>query len=431
MTGLLPLSRLSSSWHRLVEITRVLPITVAFCALCLASCSTAPAEPSSTLPVETITPAQLGPTSTYTTLTATRVPVTPTATLRPIAPISESDWIRGPADAPIQILLYSDFQCPYCIAFAEVLAEAELLHPNEIQVIYRHFPLVSVHDKATLAAQISEAAGAQGAFWPMHDLLYGKTGEWVQLSPSDFLTWALEQAELLGLNTVQMENELAAGAYAQKINEAYQFARESGILGTPFIFFNGYWFRLDPSLSNLEAAIRLELVAQQQMSSPATYPLDPEAVYIAKLITNLGIIEIQLLPGESPKAVENFLGLAAAGWFDGNPFFEVIPGRLVETGDPSGTGFGGPGYTFADEISPRLTFDVPGLVAMSSIAPDTNGSQFFISLAPLPDLTGTRTIFGRVITGLEFLQGLAAREPITDLLEPPQLSIERVEVEPR
>ena len=181
----------------------------------------------------------------------------------------------------------------------------------------------------------------------------------------------------------------------------------------------------------MEAAIRLELVAQRQMSSPATYPLEPDAVYIVKLITNLGIIEIQLLPEDSPIAVENFLGLAAAGWFDGNSFFEVFPGRLVETGDPSGTGFGGPGYTLADEISPRLAFDMPGMVAMSSIAPDTNGSQFFISLAPLPELTGTRTIFGRVLSGLEILNGLAAREPITDLLEPPQLNIERVEIELR
>ncbi len=394
----------------------------------LSACASPTSEPATPVPLDTIGPAKLGPTSTPTSLPPSRIPATPLPTLRPIDPISNADWRKGPDDAPIQILVYSDFQCPYCAAFAGVLGRLEALHPGQIQVIFRQFPLANIHDKAFVAAQVAEAAGAQDAFWAMHDRLFSMYASWVTLPPEAFLAWALEQAQQLGLDQERMENELAAGVYTQVVVDAYTHALESGIPGTPFIFLDGFWFRLDPSLHNLEAAIRLDLLSQNQLASPPEYPLDIDAVYQVTLVTNLGPIRIQLFPREAPHAVENFLGLADLGWYDGNAFYEVIPGRLAASGDPSGTGFGSPGYTFKDEISSMLSFSSPGMVSMSSMAPDTNGSRFFISLSPLPELDGSRTIFGRVISGLELLQELPARDPSTDLLQEPALTIERVEV---
>jgi cyclophilin family peptidyl-prolyl cis-trans isomerase/protein-disulfide isomerase len=399
-----------------------------FCVIILAACLPPSNPPAVVVPQDTFEPVKLGPTSTPTSLPASRIPITPSPTLRPIEPISSADWRNGPEDAPIQILVYSDFQCPYCASFAGVLGELERLHTGQILIIFRHFPLANIHDKAFMAAQVAEAAGAQNAFWAMHDRLFDTYATWVTLPPEEFLPWALEQARQLGLDQLQMEDELAAGVYTQRIRDAYNHALESGIPGTPFIFLNGYWFRLDPSLDNLEAAIRLELVSQNQLSSPPVYELDLDAVYLATLVTNLGEIQIQLFPREAPQTVGNFLGLAELGWYDGNAFYEVIPGRLAATGDPSGTGFGSPGYSFKDEISSTLSFAAAGMVAMSSMAPDTNGSRFFVSLSPLPELNGSRTIFGRVISGMEHLQELPARDPSADLLQEPAIIIERVEV---
>jgi len=157
--------------------------------------------------------------------------------------------------------------------------------------------------------------------------------------------------------------------------------------------------------------------------------LDPTKAYTAILETEGGDVVIQLLPDSAPQAVNSFIMLAQQGWFDGMEIHRVEPGVLVETGDPTGTGFGDPGYHLPDEIDPRLTFDRPGMVALASAGPGTGGSRFFINLQPLEDLTGSRTIFGRVLDGLDLLESLQARDPANDLLSPGAAVIHRVRVE--
>jgi cyclophilin family peptidyl-prolyl cis-trans isomerase len=157
--------------------------------------------------------------------------------------------------------------------------------------------------------------------------------------------------------------------------------------------------------------------------------IDPEGTYRATLHLDQGEIVIDLFPASAPMAVNSFVFLARQGWFDGCIFHRVLPGTLAETGDPSGTGLGGPGYFFATELDPALTFGEAGVVALTSAGLGTNGSQFFITLAPLPQFNGTRSIFGRVASGLEILQGLARRDPLFDLLSPPGAIILRVTIE--
>ncbi|MBI5244000.1 MAG: peptidylprolyl isomerase [Elusimicrobia bacterium] len=143
----------------------------------------------------------------------------------------------------------------------------------------------------------------------------------------------------------------------------------------------------------------------------------------AVLETAQGIIEVRLLAQEAPKTVENFTGLASGKkeWtdpasgqkttrplYDGSRFFRAIPGFIIQGGDPKNDGTGGPGYAFEDEILPGRAFNRPGLVAMVNSGPNTNGSQFFITLAPLPWLTGKHTIFGEVVKGLEAALAIAA-----------------------
>ena len=130
----------------------------------------------------------------------------------------------------------------------------------------------------------------------------------------------------------------------------------------------------------------------------------------AVIETSQGRIVIELYKDEVPNTVANFEKLATKGFYNGIIFHRVIPGFMVETGDPTGTGTGGPGYAFADEFSPAFRHDSAGTVSMANSGPNTNGSQFFITLAPTPWLDGKHTIFGRVLEGQAVVEQIAAVE---------------------
>lgn len=123
--------------------------------------------------------------------------------------------------------------------------------------------------------------------------------------------------------------------------------------------------------------------------------------------TTLGKIEAELYAAEAPKTVENFLTLSKKGFYDGIIFHRVIPDFMVQTGDPTGTGRGGPGYEFADEFSPKLKHNVPGILSMANSGPNTNGSQFFITVVPTPWLDGKHSVFGSVTRGMDVVQAIA------------------------
>ena len=120
---------------------------------------------------------------------------------------------------------------------------------------------------------------------------------------------------------------------------------------------------------------------------------------------------VQLFPEVAPMAVNSFVFLAEHDWFDNVTFHRVIPGFMAQGGDPSGTGYGGPGYTFEIEPSSTLLFDRAGLLAMANSGPTSNGSQFFITYGPAEHLNGGYTIFGEVISGMDVVESLAARDP--------------------
>ena len=131
---------------------------------------------------------------------------------------------------------------------------------------------------------------------------------------------------------------------------------------------------------------------------------DPQAI----IETTMGRIVVTLYRSHAPKTVENFITLANKGFYNGIIFHRVIPGFMVQTGDPTGTGRGGPGYSFADEFAPGLHHDGPGVLSMANAGPNTNGSQFFITLAATPWLDGKHAIFGRVTEGQDVVDRIAA-----------------------
>ena len=142
----------------------------------------------------------------------------------------------------------------------------------------------------------------------------------------------------------------------------------------------------------------------------------------AVIYTSMGNIVCRLFEKEAPKAVANFRGLATGrkAWTDpttgrvkhsplysGTTFHRVIPGFMIQGGDPTGTGNGSPGYKFEDEISPNLKFDRPGILAMANSGPNTNGCQFFITVAPAEHLNGNYSVFGEVVTGQEIADAIS------------------------
>jgi cyclophilin family peptidyl-prolyl cis-trans isomerase len=148
-------------------------------------------------------------------------------------------------------------------------------------------------------------------------------------------------------------------------------------------------------------------------SNPPPMVIDPAKIYIADFKTAKGEFRVQLLPDKAPKTVNSFVFLAQQGFFNNTTFHRVIKDFMAQGGDPTATGSGGPGYTFDDEIDKDLKFDKPGVMAMANSGPNTNGSQFFITFTPQPDLNGRYAIFGQVVSGMDVLLVLKLRDPST------------------
>jgi cyclophilin family peptidyl-prolyl cis-trans isomerase len=165
-----------------------------------------------------------------------------------------------------------------------------------------------------------------------------------------------------------------------------------------------------------------------QWDSPPELTLDLEKVYIATLITEKGDVTIELFSQGAPITVNNFVFLAEQGFYDDTTFHRVLPGFMAQGGDPTGTGSGGPGYQFEDEIIHGVTFNQEGLLAMANGGPGTNGSQFFITYGATPHLNGLHTIFGKVIEGMDVIIALTPRDP-AEAPDSPGDRLIRVEIE--
>ncbi len=153
-------------------------------------------------------------------------------------------------------------------------------------------------------------------------------------------------------------------------------------------------------------------MAPKQWSTAPDMQIDPKKKYTATIKTDKGDIVIALFADKAPKTVNNFVFLAREGFYDGVIFHRVIHDFMVQGGDPTGTGRGGPGYRFGDEFHPSLKHNKPGILSMANAGPGTNGSQFFITHIPTPHLDGKHAIFGEVIGGMDVLMSIPERDPM-------------------
>ncbi len=143
--------------------------------------------------------------------------------------------------------------------------------------------------------------------------------------------------------------------------------------------------------------------------------IDPEKKYTATIATNRGDIEIELYPEHAPKTVNNFVFLARQGFYDGLTFHRVISNFMIQGGDPTGTGRGGPGYRFEDETRGNPLTHETGVISMANAGPNTNGSQFFITHSPQPHLNGRHTVFGKVTRGQDVVDSIRQGDTMTSI----------------
>ncbi len=321
-----------------------------------------------------------------------------------------------------------------------MLAQLEEQYPGQVRLAYRHFPLPQ-HDRARLAAQAAEAAGLQAKFWEMHDLLFTEQATWSDptLSASQtpdpnaavgqFEAWLMDQAPALGLDPAKFATDLKSEAVVAKVEAAYSEGVRIGIPSTPTLLINGRVYTGPRDLESLGAIVKLTELEKRQFTVCPPMQIDPQKQYLATLKTDKGDIVLQLYADKAPMAVNSFVFLARHNWFDGVTFHRVLPGFVAQAGDPSGTGYGSPGYAFDNEIVTDLKFDKPGVLGMANAGPNSNGSQFFITYAAEPTLDGAFTVFGQVIQGMDVAEKLTPRNPSEGATLPPGDKILSVTIE--
>ncbi len=294
-----------------------------------------------------------------------------------------------------------------------------------------------IHALAQKSAEASEAAGAQGAFWEYHDVLYERQGEWSGLDEASALGWFIALAGELGLDENRFAAELESGVYADYVLSLEEEAVNIGLPGTPAAVVDGELIAggglpIDFAVWDnfISSSISVAALEDMQYEEAPPMSLEEGKLYKARVTMESGDeFVIDLNQEAAPVAVNSFVFLANEGWYDGVTFHRVLPGFMAQTGDPTGTGMGGPGYEFVNEIDSNLSHNAPGVVAMANSGPDTNGSQFFITLAPATHLDGGYTIFGSIAEGMDVVEGITPRDPSIDPQAPPGDMIKSVAIE--
>lgn len=277
-------------------------------------------------------------------------------------------------------------------------------------MVYRHFPL-SFHDKAFLASQAAEAAGLQQKFFEMKHFIFQQQSTWTAMTPADFTTWIIDQAAGLGLDRARFTEDLNSPIVKSRVQLAQEDGTRIGIPGTPFLLINGRPYQGPRDLQSLAAIVNMVKLEDRQFKQCPEMTVDANKEYTATLKTGKGDIVLRLFAKQAPVTVNSFIFLARSGWFDGVIFHRVLPGFVAQSGDPSGTGYFGPGYAFSLEVTPELRYDKAGVLGMANAGPESNGSQFFITYAPIPTLDGKYTVFGQVLKGMDVLEKLTPRDP--------------------
>ncbi len=342
--------------------------------------------------------------------------------------VTDADYIVGPKDAPVTFMVYSEPQCPYCSQFDPLIESFTALYPNDVRFVFRLRPFPeSFHDKSILASQAMVAAGLQGKFNEFRIWLFEHQSKnpnnpavasladsefWSDLPPADLANWLKKRVSDLGIDPDQLLKDMVSDAVVKKVQDAKASADAIGVTGTPTLFINGYaWPENQRGNEIFSIYTRLLLNSEKEYGTCPALSLDTTKSYSATISTTKGDIVVDLFADKAPYAVNSFIFLAREGWYNNLPI--ISTDQFILSGDPTDTGYGGPGYAYKDEVDGTLAFTEPGMLATFAynVGSGTNGSTFFINKIALPEQSG-RTIFGKVTSGMDVLNSLAIRDNI-------------------
>lgn len=179
--------------------------------------------------------------------------------------VTSQDWSKGNASSTVTLVEYSDFQCPACASYYPILKELAEKYKNEVLFVYRHYPLIQIHMNADLAAQAAEAAGKQGKFWEMHDMIFDKQKDWANVKEVEevFVKYAGE----IGLDLEKFKTDFISDEVRRKITESYKSGVQSGVQGTPTFFLNGKKIQSPNSKETFEQLLLTALNPQNNVST--------------------------------------------------------------------------------------------------------------------------------------------------------------------
>lgn len=324
--------------------------------------------------------------------------------------VSEDDWTKGPEDAILTVMEYTDFFCPYCgMAYAELETLMEK-YPDDVRLVYRPLPLDSLHPTAPLAAYAAESAGMQGKFWEMYSAIFSNQESISALTAEELTEWLKTTAEELDLDVDQFATDIASEDVINKITTTQQTMFEAGVSSTPTVLVNGRpvgnW--QSAYLSNFIEVMKAE---KDMVTECPPFIIDQDKEYTATITTEKGELVLELYPEAAPLAVNSFVYLAREGFYNDVTFHRVYHNFMAQTGDPTGTGWSGAGYQYREEIVPELTYDEAYMVGVArGQAEGSSGSQFFITYVPYPSLNGGYTIFGKLIDGIDVFEQITERD---------------------
>ena len=331
--------------------------------------------------------------------------------------VASDDHFTGNADASATTIIeYGDFQCPSCAAFHAAITPTLAAVSDTLKLVFRHFPLITIHDKSLITAHAVEAATLQNKFWEMHDLLYEKQKEWEGKSVAEITGTLKTYAQQLGMDADKLEKDMSSQAVIARVQRDIDSGTTAKLAGTPSLFLDGRTVPPDAfvqqgvvdGIKNYAKARAEQLATLGNKSVAFAKPelvTSKDAKYVMTVKTTKGDIVAELDPALAPVNVNSVVFLAQQKYFEGAPVvLQDAQLGAVLMGNPTATG--NPGYVCDQEKSPAGAMTKPGVVALYTTDGQTASAQFVLTYSPTTDLDGRFTVIGNITSGLDVLKTL-------------------------
>jgi peptidylprolyl isomerase len=357
-------------------------------------------------------------TETGASVTPAPVVAAPPVTCQPmVLNVQADDHVQGAKNAPLTLVEYGDMQCSACAQIHPSIKAIMSQVSDTVQLVFRHFPLTEIHDKAQISSQALEAASLQNKFWEMHDLLYEKQSEWATETVTSVLPVFNSYAKGLGLDVARFEKDLTSQAVIDRIARDVKTAESLQLNATPTIFINGQPTQVEAFLQTgvAEQIRAYALQRQQVISGSANAELSfakPEQVaeagtlYQLTISTTKGEIQAEIDPKLAPVNANSTVYLAQQKYFDNSPV-ELNDTQLGAVLFGTTSRSGNPGYTCGVEMPAENSFSAPGVVALLSNG-SWNTTELILTYSPTQQFESQFTVIGHVTSGLNIVKTLQA-----------------------